>query len=178
MPRKVPTRDYTPLRDEYVTSSISIRSLAEKHNIPWGTLAERARKESWADLRAAAGRAIVSRTAEGMARDIEQRERSVKLQQLAVLQATLSKYVTDLKDGKISVTARDAILAVQAITELMGSMGGGSGRTEESASSAALNITPGSDEFYRRLLDEARQRSSSGSVGPAPVSGAPGTRTN
>lgn len=46
--------DYAKLKREYVRSNISYRKLAEKYDIPFGTLRKVAAKEQWAQLRAQA----------------------------------------------------------------------------------------------------------------------------
>ena len=43
--------DWKKLRAEYIAGGTSYRKLAEKHNIPFGTLKRVALKEKWADLR-------------------------------------------------------------------------------------------------------------------------------
>lgn len=44
--------DYAKLKREYVRSNISYRKLAEKYDVPFGTLRKVAAKEKWAQLRA------------------------------------------------------------------------------------------------------------------------------
>lgn len=39
--------DWIKIRSEYINGNISYRKLAEKHNIPFNTIQDRARKESW-----------------------------------------------------------------------------------------------------------------------------------
>ena len=43
--------DWKKLKAEYIAGGTSYRKLAEKHNIPFGTLKRVALKEKWADLR-------------------------------------------------------------------------------------------------------------------------------
>ena len=43
--------DWIKIRSEYIYNNISQRKLAEKHNIPWTTLRDRANREGWATLR-------------------------------------------------------------------------------------------------------------------------------
>ena len=40
--------DWVKLKAEYQTTNISLRELAEKHKIPWGTVNSRSNKEKWA----------------------------------------------------------------------------------------------------------------------------------
>lgn len=40
--------DWIKLKNEYLTTNISLRGLAEKHGIPWNTVNSRSNKEKWA----------------------------------------------------------------------------------------------------------------------------------
>lgn len=177
MPRLVPKVDYGPIKSEYVESEVSIRKLAAKHGISFGTLAERARNEGWLQLRQAHGRQVAARTYEGMMTQIAEQERAIKLTQIAVMRASLHSYAADLKDGKIHLSPRDAVLVVEALSRLMGEGSPiGDGNPAE-----PKNVTPGSDdpEFWRQLVDTARSRvAAAGSVGPAPLSGVARSRSN
>src|SRR6476620_10919932 len=99
MPRLAPKVDYAPIKDEYIQSEISIRALAAKYKISWSTLAEKARKEGWQSLRQAHGRQVAARTYDGMMQQIAEQERAVKLEQIAVLSATMHQYAKDLAAG-------------------------------------------------------------------------------
>jgi hypothetical protein len=43
--------DWNAIRSEYIGGGISQRALAQKHNVPMGTLLDRARREEWAKQR-------------------------------------------------------------------------------------------------------------------------------
>lgn len=177
IPRKI---DYGPVKDEYVASEISIRALAAKHGVSFGSLAERSRKEGWLQLRQAHGRQVAARTYEGMAMQIAEQERAIRLEQIAVLRATLHTYAQNLKAGKITVTAKDMVATVQALDALLhGGPARGDG-DDATPNPDIINVTPGVDaDFYRRLVEHARtQVAAPGSVGTASISGAPGTRAN
>lgn len=178
MPRLAPKLNYGPIKDEYVATEISIRALAAKNNISFGALAERARKEGWQSLRQAHGRAVASRSFEGMRDQIAEQERAIRLEQIAVLRATLHKYAADLKAGTISVSPRDMVLVVQALGNLLGDAPLDSGSHPE-----PKNVTPGADgpdtAFWEQLVHTARSRvASTGGLGPAPLSGVARTRSN
>lgn len=177
IPRKI---DYGPVKDEYITTEVSIRALAAKYGVSFGSLAERSRKEGWLQLRQAHGRSVAAKTYEGMAMQIAEQERAIRLEQIAVLRATLHKYAQDLATGKVNVTAKDMVATVQALDALLH---GGSPRGDSDDATPnpeIINVTPGVDaDFYRRLVDHARGRvAAPGSVGPASISGAPGSRSN
>jgi hypothetical protein len=177
IPRKI---DYGPVREEYISSEVSIRKLAAKYGVSFGSLAERSRNEGWLQLRQAHGRQVAARTYEGMAMQIAEQERAIRLEQIAVLRATLHEYATNLKNHKVMVTAKDMVATVQALDALLSG-----GITRGDADDATpnpeiINVTPGADvDFWRRLVEHARDRvAPTGSVGAASVSGAPGPRPN
>lgn len=177
IPRKI---DYAPVKNEYIETEQSIRALAAKYGVSFGSLAERARNEGWLQLRQAHGRSVAAKTYEGMAQQIAEQERAIRLEQIAVLRATLHHYAQQLKGGKINVTAKDMVATVQALDSLLH---GGSPRGDSDSATPnpdIINVTPGIDaDFYRRLVEHARDRvAAPGSVGTASISGAPGSRTN
>ena len=43
--------DWSPVKSEYISSKISYRDLAKKYNISMRTLADKAKKEKWVELR-------------------------------------------------------------------------------------------------------------------------------
>jgi hypothetical protein len=176
-----PHTNYEPIKNEYIETELSVRKLAAKWGISFGTLAERARREGWLSLRQAHGRQVAARTYEGMMTQVAEQERAVRLEQIAVLRATLHLYARDIKDGKIHVAPRDAVLAVEALTRLMNEAGIGDG----SGAEQPKNVTPGTGvntsdpEFWRGLVEHARsQVAPAGGVGTAPLSGAAPPRAN
>lgn len=180
MPRLAPKIDYGPIKTEYVETEVSIRKLAAKHGISFGTLAERARNEGWQALRQAHGRQVAARTYEGMMSQIAEQERAIKLTQIAVMRASLHSYAADLKEGKIHLSPRDAVLVVEALSKLLGEGNPvGDGNPAEPKNVTPPGSDPNDPEFWRQLVDTARTRvAASGGLGPAPLSGVARARTN
>jgi hypothetical protein len=181
MSRLAPKINYEPIQNEYIETEISVRALAAKWGISFGTLAERARREGWLSLRQAHGRSVAARSYEGMLSQVAEQERAVRLEQIAVLRATLHQYAKDLKAGAVRVTARDVVMAVEALTRVMGGQVGDE-RTAEPKNvtpGTAVSNDPGDPEFWRELVSHARDRvAAAGGVGTAPLSGTPTPRAN
>jgi hypothetical protein len=47
----MPRANWLKIRNEYIMTDIAQRPLAQKYNIGYSTLAQRATKENWAELR-------------------------------------------------------------------------------------------------------------------------------
>ena len=66
---------WSDARQDYITSSLSYRQIAEKHNIPFDTLTKRAKKEEWGAARRKMGeettRKTIDKIASGEARRYE-----------------------------------------------------------------------------------------------------------
>ena len=56
--------DWKKVKTEYITTTISYRKLAEKHDIPFNTLQCRAKKEQWVELRQRHQDKIVAKSVE------------------------------------------------------------------------------------------------------------------
>lgn len=59
-----PVRDWIRIRNEYISTDIGLRGLAEKHNIPLTTLRDRSRREGWVAMRDEQHHAIAQKTAQ------------------------------------------------------------------------------------------------------------------
>lgn len=66
--------DWIAVRNEYINGNCSYRKLAEKYEIPFGTLRARAQKEKWPKLREKQQHRISTRTAQKTAEQIAQQE--------------------------------------------------------------------------------------------------------
>ncbi len=60
--------DWNAIRAEYITTNISYRKLAEKAGVPFRTLADHARKESWAQGREKHRNSVVNKTVQKVAK--------------------------------------------------------------------------------------------------------------
>ena len=59
-----PVRDWIAIRNEYISTDIGLRGLAEKHNIPLTTLRDRSRREGWVAMRDEQHHEIAQKTAQ------------------------------------------------------------------------------------------------------------------
>lgn len=59
-----PVRDWIAIRNEYTSTDIGLRGLAEKHNIPLTTLRDRSRREGWVAMRDEQHHEIAQKTAQ------------------------------------------------------------------------------------------------------------------
>lgn len=59
-----PVRDWIRIRNEYISTDIGLRGLAEKHNIPLTTLRDRSRREGWVAMRDEQHHEIAQKTAQ------------------------------------------------------------------------------------------------------------------
>lgn len=58
---------WSDARQDYITSSLSYRQIAEKYNLPFGTLTKRATNEKWREHRKKCGEKTVSKTIDRIA---------------------------------------------------------------------------------------------------------------
>lgn len=59
-----PVRDWIAIRNEYISTDIGLRGLAEKLNIPLTTIRDRSRREGWVAMRDEQHHAIAQKTAQ------------------------------------------------------------------------------------------------------------------
>lgn len=71
------TLNWSKIRNEYINGYISQRKLAEKHDIPYQTLRDRAQKELWADKRKVQREKISEKTAQKTAEKLAEKESSL-----------------------------------------------------------------------------------------------------
>lgn len=66
--------NWIAIRNEYINGNISYRKLAEKHNVSFNTLQERARKENWFEKKKTQHDKITERTRQKTAEKLADRE--------------------------------------------------------------------------------------------------------
>lgn len=67
-------RDWIKIRNEYISTDIGLRGLAEKHNIPLTTLRDRSRREGWVAMRDEQHHEIAQKTAQKTAEIVAEDE--------------------------------------------------------------------------------------------------------
>ena len=113
--------DWKKVKTEYITTTISYRKLAEKHDIPFNTLQCRAKKEKWVELRQRHQDKIV-------AKSVEKAEESAidyksAIYDLAYKVATQLDELTDSKTilelVKIGIKPRDITGAIKDLEDAL-----------------------------------------------------------
>jgi hypothetical protein len=154
--------DPTILEREYVTSTISIRKLAERHGLSWSAVATRARKKdaaglTWEEKRQAFQQSVAAKSYDKTAVKLANEEVDIRSELINVNRATLAVYITQLREGKIIVGPRDAVAATSALMNLLGEP---TSRTE----TTIVDGTGFAREELQRIVEIARSRIIEGPV--------------
>ena len=175
MPRKAPLHDYTAVKQEYITTDVSLNELARRLGISNSTIAERARKEEWKLERDAYRSAVTTKTYEKVADKVATERSAIETERISVLRATLRQYAKQMIAGEIAVSPKDALEASKALREWTGE---GTGPETE----GEIVVPVGREipsEWLRRVLEIARDRgSAAGGVGGDRGAGTKGARIN
>ena len=162
--------DYTTLEREYITSTISIRSLCKKHDIKgYSSVAQYARENGWEEKRERIqGRKdtkLAERVSDQLVSDEMALIEEVRGEWLTVIRAATYKFAEDLKDSNYKLRVSDL---VQLIDKGLVLLGEPSSRTEERhlALTGTLDGLP--EEFVRQLADRTRPRLDVGSGESSP----------
>ena len=73
-PKKKAVRDWIAIRNEYASTDISTRALAEKYGIPYNTIKDRAQREKWVEIRDEQHSKIAAETAQKTAQVVAEGE--------------------------------------------------------------------------------------------------------
>ena len=73
-PKKKAVRDWIAIRNEYASTDISTRALAEKYGIPYNTIKDRAKREKWVVIRDEQHSKIAAETAQKTAQVVAEGE--------------------------------------------------------------------------------------------------------
>ena len=95
--------DWLSIRAEYISTRISTRDLAQKHEVSYSTLRKRAEKEQWSKERESQRRKISAKVALKTAEALSSQTASATVKMLAIndkLINLLSKTVDALEKGK------------------------------------------------------------------------------
>lgn len=173
-----PKVDPALLEREYVTTQISLRALASRHGLSWSTVAARARKEdaaglTWDDKRRAFARSVSESSYDKTANKLAREDADITAELINVNRATLAVYVSQLREGKIVVSPKDAVAASNVLMTLAGLA---TSRTETHVVGDAGNSFAATE--LRRIIEIARARIVDGGLAE-PVGPEPGaTRSN
>lgn len=111
-------RDWIKIRNEYISTDIGLRGLAEKHNIPLTTLRDRSRREGWVAMRDEQHHEIAQKTAQKTAEIVAKDEAGRVARLLRIADQLMDKTERALKEldqlavkhtekVKTTVTAKD-----------------------------------------------------------------------
>ncbi len=99
--------DWRKIRQEYITTEVSYRALADKHGVSFSTLRDRAKRENWAELRESQRHKIVTNTAQKTAEkiaDVESEVAAIRCREYLKLMQELER----LTDTLIASEALDS----------------------------------------------------------------------
>ncbi len=93
-----PVRDWIAIRNEYISTDIGLRGLAEKHNIPLTTLRDRSRREGWVAMRDEQHHEIAQKTAQKTAEIVAKDEAGRVARLLRIADQLMDKTEQALKE--------------------------------------------------------------------------------
>lgn len=113
-----PVRDWIRIRNEYASTDISMRALAEKYGISYNTMKDRASREKWAEMRDDQHRKITAKTQQETAKTVAKDEAGRVARLLRIADQLMDKTEQALKEldqqavkhvekVKTSVSAKD-----------------------------------------------------------------------
>lgn len=91
-------RDWIKIRNEYISTDIGLRGLAEKHNIPLTTLRDRSRREGWVAMRDEQHHEIAQKTAQKTAEIVAKDEAGRVSRLLRIADRLMDKTERALKE--------------------------------------------------------------------------------
>lgn len=106
--------DWSAIKTEYVTGKSSYRELAKKNDVAVRTLADRAKKENWVELRKKHRNDVATRTAQQIAK--QQAQRTLKL--MSATDKLLEKIESTIEEMKTSDELADCRLVKQLSSAL------------------------------------------------------------
>ncbi len=106
--------DWKKIKQEYIAGGISYRKLAEKHNVPFGTLKGYALKEHWNDLREQAKQKAATKIVE-----IESDKQAERMRRLLTVSDKLLQAVEDAVE---QFQAGELLLEKGALKSLSGAI--------------------------------------------------------
>lgn len=93
-----PVRDWIAIRNEYASTDISTRALAEKYGIPYNTIKDRAKREKWVEIRDEQHSKIAAETAQKTAQAVAEGEAGRVARLLRIADQLMDKTEQALKE--------------------------------------------------------------------------------
>jgi hypothetical protein len=146
--------DYDALEREYITSSISIRKLAEKHGMKsWSAVADQARKQdsagkTWTDKRDEFRRGVTEKRMEKDVKSFVSKADELDFEMIQAARAIIFKGLELIRDGVVIPQPRDMLMAIDKLQLLTGRA---TERTEATVygNSTVLGATIDTDFLHR-----------------------------
>ena len=112
--------DYRTLEHEYVTTNISIRTLAAKAGVAFSAVAKKSRELEWprkrAEYQAKAKDMAMMDAMERLASEAS----DIRIEAITAMRATVYKYMENLQAGSITVGTKEAVQAVEKLLLMLG----------------------------------------------------------
>ena len=112
--------DYRTLEHEYVTTNISIRTLATKAGVAFSAVAKKSRELEWprkrAEYQAKAKEMAMMDAMERLASEAT----DIRLEAITAMRATVYKYMENLQNDRITVGTKEAVQAVEKLLLMLG----------------------------------------------------------
>lgn len=172
-----PKVDPKLLEREFITTDVTIRELARRHGMSWSAIATRARKTddaglTWYEKKQSFAESVSSKSYDKTAEKFAAEESSIREELILVHRATIHAYAAQLREGKISITPKDAVGATSALLLMLGEA---TSRTETTTIDVTANLPA---EDLRRLAEFARTKLIEGTVATPSVDKSEGTLKN
>lgn len=171
-----PTIDYKEAERRYVMGDESVRAIAQAMGLKsWSSMNAIALREDWKGKRQAYKASIARRSYETAASTVASEQNAIKDEAILAARASIRQYLADLKDGKVTVSPKDAHLWASFLLSEMAAPTGMSTEVPDHA----RNVTPPDSDLLRRVVEAARERvPATGGVGPTALVLAKDARPN
>ena len=148
-----PKVDYAALEREYISGSLSIRALAAKHGMSWGSVAVQYRKRGWKEKRIAfrskASDKMIERDSTKMVQDTE----ALEFEQIQAARAIIFAGLEAIRNKEVTVQPRDMMQAADVIQRRLGK---DIERSEVTVVGQPVPVAGPDPEFLRRLEELSR----------------------
>ena len=111
---------YAPLEQQYITSDITFRSLAEQAGKSFSAIAAWGRKHQWAEKREAYRESVRTKSLLRAADNEATLAATIRNEAVSAMRATVYEYVDQLKAKKVHVGTKEAATAIEKLMLLIG----------------------------------------------------------
>lgn len=144
--------DYRTLEHEYVTTNISIRSLAGKAGVSFSAVAKKSRELEWPRKRGEyQGKAREMAMMDTMER-LASEAADIRIEAVTAMRATVYKYMENLQSGDVHVGTKEAVQAIEKLLLMLGEV------TERKETVVADSLSGRSTAELGELLRVVRAR--------------------